>query len=338
MFRVTVHVLLAAAALLVACAGPRVPAASPPEVTWPAAGSPRVRLARVLPDPGARPRRSILGRVWRAIVGLADANDAATKLVRPFGVAVAPDGAVLVADPDARGVFRLTPGGGAPERVTCGRHEWAGPMALAFGADGTLYVADAAGAFVARLRPDRTCATLGHGALQRPTGVALVNGRLFVADPPAHEVVELGADGTAVRRFGGLGRSDGQLHFPTAIHADASGALLVVDALNFRIARFTPDGEWLGSFGERGDEGGAVSRPKCVTTDRRGRVYVSDAQRDLVLVFARDGTFEYAIGGSGTDPGWFSMPAGVAIAGGTLLVADSQNRRIAVFDLLGDET
>ncbi len=337
MSRMTARVLLAAASLLVACAGPRAPGPARSRMIWPVAGAPRARLARVLPDPATpRPRPSVLRRAWNAIAGL-DEEDPAAGLVRPFAVAVAPDGALLVADPDAPGVFRLGSRGAAPEPVLCKGQEWAGPMALAIGGDGELYVADAAAALVVRIRPDGLCATLGSGALQRPTGVALLDGRLFVADPPSHEIVELGRDGVAVRRFGGLGESAGQLHFPTAIHA-ASGALLVVDALNFRIARFTPEGEWLGSFGAPGDEGGALARPKGVATDRRGRVYVSDAERDLVLVYAADGTFEYAIGGSGTDPGWFSMPAGLAVVGDALLVADSQNRRIAVFDLLGDET
>lgn len=37
------------------------------------------------------------------------------QLVRPFGLAAAPDGALLVADPDARRVLRVAPDGAVAE-------------------------------------------------------------------------------------------------------------------------------------------------------------------------------------------------------------------------------
>jgi DNA-binding beta-propeller fold protein YncE len=85
----------------------------------------------------------------------------------------------------------------------------------------------------------------------------------------------------------------------------------------------------------RGEDGDAFARPKAVATDAAGRVYVSDAQRGQILVFGPGGAFEDALGEPGEDAGRFVLPAGVAVADGRLWVADSQNRRVQVFELLG---
>jgi hypothetical protein len=65
---------------------------------------------------------------------------------------------------------------------------------------------------------------------------------------------------------------------------------------------------------------------------------VTDAQRDLVIVFAPDGTFSHTLGETGTGPGQFVHPAGLAVQSGRLAVADSQNQRVQVFELLGGKS
>lgn len=307
------------------------------EVTWPEPPAPpRVRLVSVFPDPEApAPRRS----VWRAFLDVVAGTERTGRpeawLQRPFGLAVDAGGTYYVADPDAAAVLRVDPAGGAG-RIRCKRHEWAAPMALALTAEGALFVADAGAAAVVRVGRDGSCRALGSGALERPTGLALDGERLFVVDPPRHQVTVLAASGGEVLgHLGSLGEAEGELHFPTAIARAPDGTLLVVDALNFRIVRFAPDGRWLGAFGSAGDVGAGFERPKAVVTDSAGWIYVSDAQRGLVLVHRPDGTFDYAIGAQGSGPGELSLPAGLAVAAGRLYVADSHNRRIQVFEILG---
>jgi DNA-binding beta-propeller fold protein YncE len=95
---------------------------------------------------------------------------------------------------------------------------------------------------------------------------------------------------------------------------------------------------WPAAFGDAGDGAGSFARPKAVAVDGGGRIYVSDAERDLVAVFDALGRFEYAIGASGSAPGELLLPAGVAVAGGHLFVADSHNGRVQIFELLGDSS
>lgn len=330
----------AALAIALAAAGAggcaRAPAVPQPraEVLWPALPAPaRVRLAAVFPDPAApRPRRSAWRRVLDFVVGR-DAPDPQEWVVRPFGVALA-EHAFYVADPDAPAVLRVE--GPHVSRVACRGKEWAAPMAIALDADGTLYVADGGSARIVAVEPAGACRALGEGALERPVSVALDGERILVADPPRHQIVVLSRQGEVLARWGRKGTQRGEFHFPTAVARATDGTLLVVDALNFRIVRLTAEGEWLGAFGVPGETGGELAAPKGVATDGAGRVFVSDARRDLVLVFRSDGELDYAIGASGSAPGQLALPAGVAVAGRRVLVADSMNHRVQLFEVLGD--
>jgi sugar lactone lactonase YvrE len=305
-------------------------------VVWPEPpADPRVRLASVMssPEDGA-PRPSFWRRAWRAFVGLDAADDELARFQRPFGLAATADGGLLVADPDAVLVVRTRPGA-PPAFLSCRDRPWSAPMAVAFSGDGDVYVADAGEGAVARIGADGRCAWLGEGILERPSGLALRGGEIFVADPPSHHVVVLSGAGEVLRTLGAHGDGDGGLNFPTSVALDASGNLLVVDALNFRIARFGPDGRWLGAFGATLGDGGPFAMPKSIATGADGRVYVSDAQRDVVVVFRPDGTFDYVFGAPGSAAGRFTHPAGLASSKDRVYVADSYARRIQAFEILG---
>ncbi len=298
------------------------------DVTWPAPPAPpRVRLVATLPRPAQVSRWR---RVLDAIVGL-ETKPGEGMLRRPFGVTIGHGGDVIVADPDVAAIFRFR--GSRGKRIACKGREWSAPMAVAVAPDGALLVADAGAAEIVRVAPDGVCTAMGAGKLERPTGVAASSQRIYVTDPPRHEIVIFSP--TGVVRVGRRGEGEGEFAFPTAAALAPDGTLLVVDALNFRIVRLSSDGAPVASFGTPGEEDGELARPKGIAVDGDGRVYVSDAQRDLVLVFRPDGSFEYSLGGTGTSPGWFTHPAGLAVAGGRLYVADSYNSRIQIFEILG---
>jgi tripartite motif-containing protein 71 len=332
----TLHRLAAAAALAMAASCAHAPAPKPSlDVVWPEPpAAARARLAAIHPDRTApRPRRPWWKVALELITGADRPEEERLMLVRPFSVAFAPDGSLYAADPDGARVVRID-GRGTLDDVACKDVPWSAPMAVALGPDGSLFVADAGAGEIVRWS-ERGCEALGVGALERPTGVAVAPDRIWVADPPRHQIVALSPGGHVVARIGEQGDGQGQFHFPTAVARAPDGDLLVVDALNFRVVRLGPDGSWRGAFGAAGDEGGAFARPKGIAVGAAGDVFVSDAQRDAVLVYAPDGTFRFAIGDTGTPPGRFTHPAGVATAPGLLAVADSHNRRIQVFALLG---
>jgi outer membrane protein assembly factor BamB len=320
--------------ILAACAhaSPLVPAARVDVPSFPA-GAARVRHVGTFPSSVAAPRPSAWRRVLDAILGESSGSAAAPIAIeRPFGVAVS-QGAAVVTDPDRAAVHRIDWRRGTAAPVTCSGSPWTSPLAVAAAPDGTLFVAD--GGRVVRVDA-AGCTEIGAGALERATGVAVANGRLYVVDAPRHVVIAFDAGGREALRFGALGDGEEDLNYPTAIAAEPGGTLLVVDALHFRVARFSADGRFLGAFGHAGDVVGEFGRPKAIAVDPAGGIYVTDAEHDAVVAFAPGGEFRFALGESGGGEGQMVLPAGVAADGPLLLVADSYNHRVQVYELLGD--
>jgi DNA-binding beta-propeller fold protein YncE len=189
----------------------------------------------------------------------------------PWGLDVAPDGTVFVADCGNHAIRRVGPDGrvttlaGTPLRgYANGRGAAARfylPRDVAVAEGGTLYVADAGNHRVRRVWPDGTVATVagretygnddgpGHIAtLGYITGLAVTpDGALLVADETHHSIRRIAPDGT-VRTLAGSaepGWADGPGRFarfnaPTNL-ALAPGACYVTDLANHRIRKIALD-------------------------------------------------------------------------------------------------
>jgi DNA-binding beta-propeller fold protein YncE len=167
-------------------------------------------------------------------------------------------------------------------------------------------------------------------------------GNVFVADTGNHRVVQFDADGRFVFDFGGHGWGQGELSGPTDVSAREGFRLFVVDAGNDRIQEFdigdsSPEGTVF-PFGEgRGLGGEELVRPSRMDVDREGRIYVSDDLCHCVWIFAPTGELVSRLGGLGSAPSRFRDPAGVAVGPkGRVFVADAGNRRVQVFDAIGN--
>jgi sugar lactone lactonase YvrE len=251
---------------------------------------------------------------------------------RPYGVAWDGDD-LLVADPGARRVLRIESDGhvAAPEAAAMGA-----PVGVAACAQGVL-ATDPEGGRIARLDADLRVAEWTAEGLSRPTGLACRDESLYVVETGAHRLLLFEAGGRR-RAVGQRGADLGSFNFPTSV-AVAGGSLLVGDTLNFRVQRIDVEsGAVEGVFGRLGDAPGETPRIKGLAVDAAGQVWVSDAHTDRVSLYTGDGRLLLTLGGRGVDPGRFSFPAGIAAhPDGRVAVADSFNRRIQVFRLVGDE-
>lgn len=275
-------------------------------------------------------QQGFFARLWSVLTG--DVEE--TALYRPFGVAVAPDGRIAVADPGRRAVRVYEPAANRHLRLDTGLEY---PIAAAFVGD-LLLVADAQTAQVSAF--DRAGASIAVPwklpTFGRPAGFALdlPRHRLFVVDVQRHCVHVVSLDGGAPTSFGTRGSAAGQLNFPTAIAVDAAGRVFVSDAMNFRVQVFTAELLPLRVFGAAGDAPGSFSKPKGLAVDRDGTVYVVEGLFDVVQAFDVQGPLLGVFGGTGTGAGRFWLPAGMAIdAQRRLYVADTWNERVQVFEL-----
>jgi len=143
-------------------------------------------------------------------------------------------------------------------------------------------------------------------------------------------------DGRFVKAFG----EDGLFESAHSVTVDAQGFLWVTDSAAHVVPKFRPDGRLLMTLGKKGVAGDNASRdlfnqPNHVAVAPSGDIYVSDGyQNARVVQFSSNGQFARIIGGvKGSQPGQLQLPHGVALdSRGRILINDSDNQRVSVFD------
>jgi DNA-binding beta-propeller fold protein YncE len=230
---------------------------------------------------GARSDR--LGAFLRQVEDLRD----------PRGVAVGPDGSILVAESDDNAVRRLDRDGRTVDR-------WL-PIVAA------------------------------ESAVVAPYGIATDGAAVFITDRGHDRVVVVAADGTPLRAFGGHGTRRGRLDRPAGI-AVGGGRVVVADSGNDRLQVFDVDGADMGAIGRRGTAPGEFLRPLGVALDEDGTIYVADTGNHRIQKLDRDGTVQRVWGERGSFPGLMTAPSAVAVHGGRVFVADGLGHRVQVFD------
>lgn len=143
-------------------------------------------------------------------------------------------------------------------------------------------------------------------------------------------------DGEFVEAWG----EDGLFQNAHSVTFDQDGNIWATDAASHVVYKFSPDGELLQTLGTKGEAGDNSSttlfnQPNHVAVAPNGDLYVCDGYINARIVhFAPDGTFIRIIGGlEGSEPGQLKVPHGIALdSQGRMLVNDSDNKRISVFD------
>lgn len=234
----------------------------------------------------------------------------------PFGVAIASDGAVLVADTGnytirkiaADGTVSTLAGRAGIQATSDGAaldSRFRGPSGIALDASGSLYIADRIGNTIRKLTAGGQVSTVagagqagfGEGGgttaiLDGPSGVAVhpTSGVVYIADTNNHRIRALAPDGT-VSTFAGSGvegfeegdAAIAKFAFPRGVAVDGAGNVLVADAGNHRIRKITPAGmvtTFAGS-GHPGSTGGArleakFNEPYGLVVSASGRVLIAD--------------------------------------------------------------
>ncbi len=141
---------------------------------------------------------------------------------------------------------------------------------------------------------------------------------------------------------GSVGSGQGQLQQPRNVAVAEDGSLYVADSANHRIVVFNPDGSYARDWGEFGEAPGQFNEPWAIAISEEGTVYVADTWNHRIQAFDEQGNFQNTWGSFVSteaqlgDLGVFWGPRGIAIDNeGNLLVTDTGNKRIEVFDSEG---
>ena len=171
---------------------------------------------------------------------------------RPIGVAVTPDGEIVVSDANNHRVLFLDAGGRVVRAVGTGTRS---AEEQGFNVPGDLTVDDAGDVYV----------------------VDTLNGR----------VVELSPDGEFVGQFGEPGSTAGTLSRPKGVAVDGEGRVFVSDGLLAAVQVFGPDGTFLGIIGRRDPAdaagGSLFQAPAGLWLDGR-QLYVTDRFAGVMML------------------------------------------------------
>ncbi len=180
----------------------------------------------------------------------------------------------------------------------------------------------------------------GTGArFNYPSGIALDNGNLYVADWANNQIREVTAAGAVTTPFGSTSAAAGSangngnsatFNGPNAIVADSSGDLYIADANNNAVRKITGTSVTTLSSAFNAPEGIAVN-------SSTGDVYVADTGNDTIDVIHSNGSEAVYAGQTGsagfqdgaTSGALFNAPEAVAVdSSGNVWVADLGNSAI----------
>jgi len=224
-------------------------------------------------------------------------SDKGTALRLPQRVAIGPDGNVWVTDRELNSIFVFSAEDGSFVREFIPNSDIVGswsPVALAFDADGDLYVADL-------------------GVSQN------------------HQIVAFDLEGNEIARWGTtaqtalMTQSPGGFYYPNGISFSEDGEVFVSDMSNHRVQVFTPTGEFKRIIYTSGS-------PLGVVVDREQRLVVVDPFAHSVDIYQLGGERLVGFGGPGLELGRFRFPSDIALdETGRMFISDRENNQVQVW-------
>jgi tripartite motif-containing protein 71 len=258
----------------------------------------------------------------------------------PCGLAMAPDGALLIVDKLPR-VVRIDPDRNEQEVWPSSTGlSLAFPSDVAIAPDGTVYLGDAGSRSITVIGPDGAIrgrwgkAGTGKGEFAGLLALAVApDGIVYVADTDNRRVQFFSPDGAYLGQWGRQGSGPGDFDFPLGVAVAPDGTVYVTDEDNQRVQAFLPDGTFLREWGKDGGAPGEFRLPWGIAVGSDGTIYVVDQYNARIQVFDKDGTFLRMWGEQGSSDGQFDTPYAVAVGPDErVYVADGRNRRVQAFD------
>ncbi|MHB8882093.1 MAG: FG-GAP-like repeat-containing protein [Thermodesulfovibrionales bacterium] len=265
----------------------------------------------------------------------------------PHGVAVAPNGNILVTSPVWNTVQVMDSKGIRIRQVQI-QH----PSAIAVDAAGRIFIGT--GKYSTDMPPYSVLgevkvydssfnylSSLGSGAGEfiAPSSIAVgADGSIYVADAEANKVKIFNADGSLRLSFGTFGIGDTFFNKPAAVAVDeATGNIYVADrqlsassgggyASGARVQAFDAQGQYIAGMGTYGQ----LLSPSGLAVSN-GKVYVADSYQDLIYVYGTNGSLITSFSSPGNT---VRVPGSLVVSADNLLyVTGSNSGNLNVFGL-----
>jgi DNA-binding beta-propeller fold protein YncE len=219
-----------------------------------------------------------------------------TRLGKPVGVTVGPDGNLYIPDTHYQRVMVYKPDG-TPVRqwgeAGTGPGQFTYPTDIAFDAKGNVFVSEYGDG--ARVQVFDKVGTYlyafgrfgkGDGEFSRPQSMLIEGDVVYVTDACNHRIAVFRTDGTFVRNMGGIGSGLGQFRFPYGLARAGDGNLVVCEFGNSRVQLVDKEtGRGLKAFGTSGRDPGQFAYPWAVAVDKKDRIVAVDSGNNRLQVF-----------------------------------------------------
>lgn len=192
--------------------------------------------------------------------------------------------------------------------------------------------------------------------LNRANGIAIdpVSGDIFLADNWNNLYKRFSSAGVFETQWGtgldcGIKSDETTVNFPSVITVDALGNAWTLNNATYYVddkvrwsekyvRRYNLDGGHTDSFGTTTDLGLKNGMNGIAADPENQEVYVVNTPGHKILVFSYNGVLLRQFGAFGSGPGQFSAPAGIALdaAHQTLFIIDSGNQRVQKLDTKGN--
>ena len=224
-----------------------------------------------------------------------------------------------------------------PSKIVNNNGSMGGPWGIAFGRNGLWAVADWTNHCVYIFDDkDQLVGKFGNygsnnGQFTNPRGVAFDNhNHLYVVDNGNNRVQKFDTNGNYLLQFGNKGSSDGELNNPCGItvHCDK---VYIADYGNKQISVFQTNGKFYTSFGSD-----LLGNPTDVVVSADNHLLIAD-YNSCICTFTLDGHYVGKFGTPGSGEGQLECPYSLTTdLNGCVIVADTNNHRVSVFDNHGD--
>ncbi|PYJ39085.1 MAG: hypothetical protein DME84_03020 [Verrucomicrobia bacterium] len=251
------------------------------------------------------------------------------ELDSPTGIAVDPNGDILVADTGNGRIEKFSPNGSFAASIK----QFEAPSGIAIDRAGNIYVAEIGSKHrVQKLGPDGRFIAEWAPGLYGPRKIAIgPDDSVYVVDSGRNRIVKFSPDGQVLASLGSEGSGDGRFRGVSSVAVDSiNNRVYVADPINSRIQVFDSNGKFLTKWSVP-EWREALGYEDLAIDSHTGRLYASSVHTNAVFVFDLNGTRIGSL--MPKPPDKLEEPSALALFDRKLYVLNMAGNRVSVIDL-----